>query len=247
MIFTVLVGNTNTRLAWFAGRRLVRCRVVSTNALLKDLDRHLKQRVRVSGSALASVVPAATRPVTAALRRTSGSLPMVVDRRTRTPLRVDYDRSQLGADRLCVALGAHLRYPGNTVVIDFGTATTVNVVTAEGRFLGGLILPGIGMMLHSLADSTARLPLVPAVGPHPAIAHNTEAAIRSGVTRVLAGGLDRILSEIERASGRSYRVVATGGGAGLMRRVLRPISRVDPDLASHGLAGIYRVNRPAND
>ena len=247
MIFTVLVGNTNTRLAWFAGRRLVRRRVVSTNALLKDLNRHLKQRVRVSGSALASVVPAATRPVTAALRRTSGSLPMVVDHRTRTPLRVDYDRSQLGADRLCVAVGAHLRYPGNTIVLDFGTATTVNVVTVEGRFLGGLILPGISMMLRCLTDSTARLPLARLAGPRPVIASDTGTGIRAGVVHLLSGGLNHVLDEIDETTGRSYRVVATGGHARFMRRVLRPISRVDPDLASHGLAGIYRVNRPAND
>jgi type III pantothenate kinase len=243
MILTVVVGNTNTRLVWFASHRPVRRRALPTSAMLNQPERYLRREHGITGSALASVVPRANKPVAEALLKATATRPLVVDRKTRTGLRVNYDRSQLGADRLCVAAGALRRYPGNTIVLDFGTATTVNVVTAHGEFLGGLIMPGIGMMIRCLADSTAQLPAVQPAGLRPAIAHDTRTAIRSGVVHLLSGGVGHVIDSVERKAGCRFNVVATGGYAPLMRRILKRIRRVDPDLANRGLAEIYYVNR----
>jgi len=243
MILTVVVGNTNTRLVWFTSHRPVRCRALPTAAMLNQPERYLRREHGVDGSALASVVPRATKPVARALLRATAIPPLVVDRKTRTMLKVAYSRGQLGADRLCVAAGALRRYPGNTIVLDFGTATTVNVVKAQGEFLGGLIMPGVGVMSRSLAGSTAQLPAVQPVGLHPVIAHDTRTAVRSGIIHLLSGGVGHVIDSIEKKAGCRFNVVATGGYAPLMRRILRRIVRVDLDLANRGLAEIYYVNR----
>lgn len=248
MILAVLIGNSNTRIACFSGRRLVQQHVVPTPQVRRNPQRILKFRQARSldspgDSALASVVPALTRPVARALARTLGRPPLIVGTRTKTGLRFNYNRRQLGADRLCAAVGALERYRRNTLVVDFGTAITVNAVTAAGKFLGGAILPGPNLMLRALADNTGRLPRVTPGVRHRATGHNTVTAIRSGVFHLLAGGIARIIDRIRSETGRNWLIVATGGGAPLFRRHIPAVSRFDPELALRGLAALYDINR----
>jgi len=243
MIVTVLVGNTNTRLCWWRKTRLAESCSLSTGRLLLNPARALGRVQPADGAAIASVVPAATAAVTKHLLRVLGVRPLVVGPGTATGLSFAYPRRQLGADRVCAAVGARQHTHDNWIVMDLGTATTVNVVLAEGRFLGGLVMPGVDMMLRGLAQGTALLPAVSLKTRPPALGRSTRTAVRAGVFGLLAGGLSHIVSAIEQQTGRAFKVILTGGRARLFSRALgRPVL-TDPLLASRGLAHIYEMNR----
>jgi type III pantothenate kinase len=240
MILTILIGNTNTRFVWFEGRRHEKTLALPTSALR---GARLPQPGKVCGIAVASVVPSATRHILTSLGAASGLEPFVVGPRTRAGLRFRYRRSELGTDRVCIAVGARYRLPDRDLIIfDFGTATTVNVVLREGVFTGGAILPGIKMCLDGLAAGTARLPgLVPGRNLNP-VQRNTRAAMQAGVAALFAGGIDHIINRIERNIGRRLLVVATGGAAVVARRYASRIGLIRPYLASDGLAGLWYLN-----
>jgi len=242
MILTVIVGNTNTRFAWFDGRRVVRSRAVPTAAVRRG---RLPRPGRVLRVAVASVVPDMTRRVCTGLRDATGLEPFLVGPRTRTPLRFRSRRRDLGTDRVCVAVGAWQRLPGQEIVVfDFGTATTVNIILREGVFAGGTILPGIQMSLDALAATTAALPrLLPGAVRSP-IQRDTRSAMRAGVACLFAGGIERLITGIEQSTGRTFRIVATGGGARTARGYVERINAVFPHLASEGLAELCRLNCP---
>jgi type III pantothenate kinase len=242
VILTVLIGNTNTRFAWLNGRRPAKLLTLPTRAVR---DGHLPAPGRVAGIAVASVVADVTNAVTRRLK-SSDVEPLVVGPNTRTGLRFDYVRRELGADRVCLAVGATCVLPNRDVIVfDFGTATTVNVILRQGVFAGGAILPGVQMSLDCLAAGTAGLPrAVPGrkLGP---VQRTTRTAIQAGVSELYAGGIDHIVSQVERGLRRQFLVVATGGAASIARRYGRRIRSVHPRLASEGLGEIwYRNNRP---
>ncbi|MEO0080546.1 MAG: type III pantothenate kinase [candidate division WOR-3 bacterium] len=240
MILTILIGNTNTRLTWFQGRRIRHRLVLATRSLAA---RPLPLTAQpVAGVALASVVPEATAIVCRDLVQ-SGLRPLVVGPKTETGLGFRYNRRQLGADRVCLAVGAHRRYKKDAIVLDFGTAVTVNVITGSGEFLGGLILPGLGMMLNALAQGTAQLPAFAPAQPRSVLGHDTKGALRCGVFAILSGGLSHIIRRIEEETRRKYLVVATGGDARRFRRRIKAIRVVDQDLASRGLVELFYINR----
>jgi len=242
MILTVVIGNTNTRFAWFQGSRLVRFRVVPTAAVVRRGK--LPKSDRAAAVAVASVVPAGTRAVRACLRTRAGSQPLVVGPHTRTGLRFRYRRQELGADRVCTAAGARHGFPDrDIIVLDFGTATTVNVILREGIFAGGAILPGIQMSLDALAAGTAVLPKLALARMRSPLQHDTGAAVQAGVANLFAGGVDRIIDRTEHVLGRSLLVVSTGGAAGIARRYSRRPGLLKPHLASEGLVELLHLNR----
>ncbi|MBN2537596.1 type III pantothenate kinase [candidate division WOR-3 bacterium] len=243
MLLTVLVGNSSTRLAWFDGRKALAARVVSTPAFRRDPARRLPLAPRPDAAALCSVVPAATRPARAAIAARFKLRPFLLTTAAITGLEFDYDRRQLGPDRVCVAAGARERFPGDVIVIDFGTAVTVNALSAEGRFLGGPILPGPGLMLASLHAGTGRLPLVRPAETAVSIPTGTTSALRSGVFAAVVGGVKHAVATVESATGRRFTVLATGGAADRFRKHLPVISACDPLLGARGLAAIWRLNR----
>ena len=242
MILTAIIGNTNTEFAWFRGQRCTRTVRVTTMSLRSG---RMPVPGRVTGVALASVVPGLTQRFVARLSSATGLRPFVVGPRTRTGLKFRYRRDDLGADRVCVAVGAWRRFPNrDMVVFDFGTATTVNVILREGVFAGGAILPGIQMSLDALATATAALPrLVPGKARSP-IQHDTRSAMRAGVACFLAGGIDGIITRIEQQTGRSFRIVSTGGGAGAAHASVRRVRAIYPHLAREGLAELFHLNCP---
>jgi type III pantothenate kinase len=240
MILTVVIGNTHTRLAWFRGHRLLRYRLAPTATIC---HRRLPRPNRVVAVAVASVVPKATRLIRAHLRTYTELQPFVVGPRAQTGLRFRYRRQDLGADRVCAAVGARHRYMGqDLIVFDFGTATTANIILREGIFAGGAILPGIRMSLDALATGTAGLPKLPPSRMQNPLQHNTCAAVQAGVANLFAGGIDRIIDRTEHAVGRSFVVVSTGGAASIARRYSRRLGVLRPHLASEGLAELLYLN-----
>ena len=152
---------------------------------------------------------------------------------------------ELGTDRLADAAGAYAIYREPVAVIDFGTATTITIVGKDSDFIGGSIMPGIGLMNDVLATRTSKLTKVLLEHPVPALGTDTAGCIRSGLLIGTAGAVERILDEIEKEAGYMFRVVITGGYAHLVDPLIRRPHDVNVFLTHEGLREIYGKNRTA--
>lgn len=152
---------------------------------------------------------------------------------------------EIGTDRLANAAGAYALYREPVAVIDFGTATTITVVGRNATLIGGSILPGINMMNDALAQRTSKLTHVALDEPAPALGTDTAGCIRSGLKIGTAGAVERILDEIEKETGYTFRIVITGGNAPLMDTFLKRSHDLNLFLTLEGLKEIYAKNRPA--
>ncbi len=237
MILTVIIGNTNTRLCWFAGKKIVRREIHRTTEAP-----HLDRPGYLTGAAIASVVPEATPRWMTELEQLGISSPLIVTPRTRTGMLFRYRRSELGADRVCAAVGAWRKSNSDVIVVDFGTAITVNVVAAEGVFIGGYILPGPDAMLELLQQTTAQLPRVNLHLRTPSLPCSTTTAINAGVVNAVVAAVERIINQVKDSTARSYNVILTGGRAARFAPLLTTTATINPDLSSFGLAAIYELN-----
>lgn len=247
-IVAVNIGNTNATAALMAGARVVRRVVVPTRGVTAAVAARALTRLRpgpVAGGIVASVVLRAGRTWLRVLAG-AGIAPVVEVRHDLDlGIRLDYPRPEtLGADRLANLAGVAKLRGRPAIVIDAGTATTIDAVTAGGVFLGGAIAPGPAMMLDYLADRTAKLPRLamrPVRGP---VGRSTEEAMRLAADVGYAGLLNAIAGRM--VSDPRFRrpyVVATGGAAALVRRAI-PAARVDRDLTFRGMAEIFRTAVP---
>lgn len=196
--------------------------------------------------AICSVVPPALYPIRSACLKYFRCEPFVLQAGVKTGLKVRYrNPHEVGADRIAGAIGAVLRRPAsNVIVVDCGTATTLDVVTAEGDYLGGAILPGIGISVESLAGKTAKLPTVEITRPASALGRSTIESIQSGVYHGHAGAIRRLLDELIREvfAGRKPYIIGTGG----FSRLLEPETLFDeivPELVLLGLRQAEEINR----
>jgi type III pantothenate kinase len=153
--------------------------------------------------------------------------------------------SEVGADRIVNSVAAFAKYGGPCVVVDLGTAITFDVVSNSGRYVGGLIAPGIGIAIEALFAKTARLPLVDFREPEKLIGTNTVANIQSGLYYGTIGMIDGILDRLVAELGPKTRVVATGGQARLITRGSRYLTEVDEDLTLDGLRLTWERSHPA--
>jgi type III pantothenate kinase len=154
---------------------------------------------------------------------------------------VDYPED-VGADRLVNAAAAHARYGGPLVVIDFGTATTFDIIDRDGSYFGGIIAPGINLSLDALHRAAAKLPRIAVQRPPSVIGKRTTPAMMSGIYWGYVGLIEGLISRIEAEFGARMTVVATGGLAPLFADATTVIQHLDPDLTLRGLAEIYRRN-----
>jgi type III pantothenate kinase len=150
---------------------------------------------------------------------------------------------EVGADRIVNAVAAHHLYGGPVIVIDFGTATTFDAVSAEGDYVGGSIAPGIAIATEALFTRTAVLPRVELVHPKKAIGRNTVAAMQSGIVYGYVGLIEGLVTRIRKELGAKAKVVATGGFAELLAEETSVIEVVNPDLTLIGLRLIYEMNQ----
>ena len=199
----------------------------------------------LTGAALSSVVPPVTLALRTAIQKMSGIHPVVVGPGTRTgmSLRIDNPR-EVGADRIVNALGAVERFGAPVVTVDFGTATTVDLIGDDGEYRGGAIAPGIGISAEALVRSTAALRHVDFVAPEHAVGRSTVEAIQSGLVYGYAGLVDGLLRRIlaEHGSG-DVAIVATGGMAeAVIGHCTHPITH-DPDLTLRGLRVVWQRNQ----
>ncbi len=192
----------------------------------------------IHAACIASVAPAVTPAVIAAVRRGMTSRIGVISPEAELPLTLDVDEPwAVGADRIANCLGALDQHQGDAVVIDLGTATTFDCVTADRRFIGGSIMPGLRTSAEQLIRRAAKLTATELVAPARAIGRRTDEHLRAGILFGAADALDGMVERIRREwpDGGVPTVIATGGLAGLVAPLSRTVSVVDPDLTLHGL------------
>jgi type III pantothenate kinase len=208
---------------------------VTLNALLVQAG-HSPNEVRAT--VMASVAPSVTQSLIAGVRSATGSETIAVDSATPLPIRLDVDEPlTVGADRIINTLAAVTLYQVDTLVVDFGTATTFDCITGDGRFIGGVIMPGLRTSADQLTRRAAKLPATELTPPDRVIGRRTEDCIRAGVLFGAADAVDGIVKRImkEWPGGRRPKVVGTGGLATIVAPLTTTIELVDPDLTLHGL------------
>jgi type III pantothenate kinase len=197
----------------------------------------------VSGVAISSVVPKVTFALRAMCTKYIGTEPVVIEPGVRTGMPIRYDDpKEVGADRIANAIGAFDLFGGPTIVVDFGTATTFDVVSAKGEYLGGAIVPGVEVSLDALFGKAAGLRRVELAKPRSIIGRSTAEAIQAGVLYGTAAQVDGICRHITDEIG-PCTVVATGGLASIVRPYSKSIAHMEPWLTLHGLRMIYLRNR----
>ncbi len=207
------------------------------------LNRVEKKRV---GVIISSVVASRTDCIADALGGVFGAATdmMMVTQGMRSDVKLAIDApEELGTDRLAAAVAANEFYKPPVAVLDFGTATTITVVDEGANCIGGAIMPGLGLMNDALEKGTARLRGITMEGPVAALGKNTSGCIRSGIFFGTAGAVERILSEIEKETGRPFSIVVTGGHGPLITKYLRRRHDVDPHLTLEGLRILYGKNK----
>jgi len=254
VLLVVDIGNTNVTLGLFRGQDLagswrLRTEVHRTAdeyaVLLKSLldGGHLSSS-DIKEAIIASVVPPLVATFQEALEKHLGVKALVVDVGIRTGVRICTDNPrEVGADRICNTVAAYRLYGGPAIVIDFGTATTFDVVSEEGEYLGGAIAPGIEVALEALFKHAAKLPSVELTRPKHAIGKNTVASMQSGLIFGYVGLVEGIVRRIKRELGGKARVIATGGLAPVIVRETSVVEITSPDLTLVGLRMIHDLNQ----
>jgi type III pantothenate kinase len=257
-LLAVDIGNTQTHLGVFDNTVLAHEWRASTDArrtadelalmfgeflALADLSFSRE----ITGVAISSVVPRATQELREMTARYFGFPAVVVEPGTRTGISIQTDSPrEVGADRIANAVAAHQMFPKeNKIVVDFGTAITVDAVSAKGEYLGGAIAPGLDTAATALFSSTAQLPRVELVEPLGVIGKSTVSSVQSGIIYGTAGLVDGLVERVRDALEGSARVLATGGMAQVLARHCRTIERTEPMLTLEGLRLIFERN-PVN-
>jgi type III pantothenate kinase len=200
----------------------------------------------IAGIALCSTVPAVLREMRVMLDRYYPTTPTVIVEpgiKTGVPILTDNPK-EVGTDRIVNTLAAFHGFSGPCIVVDFGTSTNLDVVSAKGEFLGGALAPGIEISLEALAERAAQLRKVELVEPRSAIGKNTVEALQSGALYGFAGQVDGLVDRIVAELGTVTAVIATGGLAPIVVPESRTITHHEPDLTLVGLRLIFERNQP---
>jgi len=248
MLLALDIGNTETTVGLFAGDRLEgHWRLHTTPQRTPDewasaITAHLTQAghstQEVRAAIVASVAPQVTQSLCEGIVGATTREPAQVDGHSKLPITLDVDEPlTVGADRIVNTLAASQLFKRDTIVVDFGTATTFDCITGDGRFIGGVIMPGIRTASDDLVRKTAKLPATELTPPPRVIGRRTEDCIRAGVLWGTADAVDGLVRRIkaEWPGKKTPQTIATGGLAGLVAPLSKEIESVHPDLTLIGL------------
>lgn len=255
MLLVADVGNTRTTLGVFQGDELRATWNIATDihrlvdehaALLLFLLNHEGLAVAdIEGVAMCNVVPPLTHIFQELFERYFHVTPLVVEVGVKTGVAIRMDNPrEVGADRIVNAAAAHHLYRGPVIIIDLGTATTFDTISAKGEYLGGAIAPGINTAAEALFERAAALPRVELTRPRRAIGTNTISAMQSGIIFGYVGLIEGIVARIQRELREKATVVATGGYAEILAAETKAIDKVNQQLTLLGLRLIYEENQP---
>jgi type III pantothenate kinase len=254
MLLAIDIGNTNITLGLYQGDQLgPRWRLATVHDRMPDeyglqflglLSHTGIQPSDLKGISIGSVVPPLTGKVVEACRNYLSTEPLVVDTGVKTGVRIRYDDPRaVGADRIVDAAAVHRLYGGPACVVDFGTATTFEAISAEGEFLGGAIAPGIGIAAEALFLRTAKLPRVDLQRPPFAIGRNTVHSMQSGLLFGYVGLVEGMVARFRGELGQDMKVIATGGLAEIVARETKVIDIIAPWLTLDGLRIVWEMNQ----
>ncbi len=258
MLLAIDAGNTNTVFALFEGETIAAEWRLST-AHARTADEYaiwltqlmgLKniKPAAITGAICASVVPQVNYELKTLCRRYFNTdLLLVGEPNVKLSIGIEVDRpEEVGADRVVNAFAAWEKFKTAAIVVDFGTATTFDVISAKGAYIGGVIAPGINLSLDALQKAAAKLPTVEISRPAQIIGKNTIAAMQSGIYFGYVGLIEGIVSRLKETLGGDVKTLATGGLAPLYAKATAAIDEVAPDLTMIGLCHIYHSNKKNN-
>ena len=254
MLLAIDIGNTNIKLGIFDGDRLKATWNLATGihrtpdeyggVVLNLMERKKVLPSKISGVALCGVVPPLLYTFEELCRKYLSTKPLVVEAGVKTGMSIRLDNPrEVGPDRVVNAVAAQNLYGKPLIIIDLGTATTFDVVSREGDYLGGVIAPGIGISSEALFTRTAMLPRIELIRPKQVIGRNTISAMQSGIIFGYIDLIEGMIRRIEEQLGSKARVVATGGQAYPLAYEVATIDIVNPDLTLIGLRLIYEMNK----
>jgi type III pantothenate kinase len=254
MLLCIDIGNTNITLGMYEGAALgPRWRLSTEHERMPDefglqitglLQLASKSPADIHGVSMASVVPPLTGRWIETCRVYLKCEPLLVDAGVRTGVKIRYeDPRAVGADRVADAAAAYRLYGGPACIVDFGTATTFDAISAEGEYLGGAIAPGIGIAAQALFQRTAKLPRVDISRPPSAIGRNTVHALQSGLLFGYVGLVEGMVARFRDELGNDMKVIGTGGQVDLIAHETRAIEILAPWLTLDGLRMIYEMNQ----
>lgn len=246
MLLVIDIGNTNIVFALFEGEAIVKSwRVVTGGG---DCKLSQDDAAKVTDVIVSSVVPSEDDKLRRYCREHFSCDPLFVEAK-HTGLTIDLDKPEdVGADRLVNAVAVLQEYSAPAIVIDFGTATTFDVITAKGHYAGGAIAPGVNLSLEALERAAAKLPDIEIKRPKSVIGKNTVEAMQSGIYWGYVGLIEGLIDKITDEMGTKPLVIATGGLAPLFAPSIPAIKKVDGELTLKGLRRIHvahKVNRQA--
>ncbi len=255
MILVLDIGNTHIHIGLFTRGKLRASWDLSSDPR-RTVDEYCLQLsgilgddIAIEGAILSSVVPRITNTLSEAVERTCHIDPLVLSARTSIGIRNGYlHPEEVGMDRLANAVGGYHLYGAPLLVLDYGTAITLDYLSApEGKdplpvYQGGIIMPGIQLAAEALARGTAKLPTIDVTQPTQLIGRTTVESIRSGLVNGYLGAVESLVHRAKREIGIDCRVIATGGDAERLRDLMPFIDAVEADLTLLGLRQIYGLN-----
>jgi type III pantothenate kinase len=254
MLLAIDIGNTNIKIGIFDGDKLKATWSLATGihrtsdeyggVLLNLMERKKIPPSKVTGVALCGVVPPLLSTFVELCRKYLNTKPLVVEAGVKTGMRIRLDNPrEVGPDRVVDAVAAQNLYGKPVIIIDLGTATTFDVVSKEGDYLGGAIAPGIIMATEALYTRTAALPRIGLSRPKQVIGKSTISAMQSGIIFGYIELIEGMIRRIEKELGGKAKVVATGGQAYPFAEEIAAIDVINPDLTLIGLRLIYEMNK----
>jgi len=258
MLLAIDIGNTQTVLGIFRGKKIIAAHRVLTSSLRteKNIYSSVRSVFRNAGlkmgetseAVIVSVIPRQTRRTLRVLKRRCNIRPMIVSGAVDSGLKLRYKNpSALGADRLCNAVAAFHMFGGPVIVVDFGTATKYEAISRRGEYLGGAIGLGVGSAADGLYTRTAMLPRIKLRFPQHAIGTNTVTAIQSGVVYGALDAMEGMVKRFKTITGRRTKVICTGGFSHLVAAYSDIVDRTAPYLVLEGARIIYEREHPGEN